>query len=295
MSGSRQSNFREGDRSEYLAVYFLSALGLVASVPRQEDIGFDLVCSIADNDVGRLTFNSQYLVSVKSLSSPCIDLQPSPSEDGKLSHIRWLFRLELPLLLAVVDKSKEELRLYSTLPAYFVYYSHPDCGALTLIPRITDEDRSDVGRPKMGRAVRSLPGRYHYLVDLGHPVVRGTVRMLSNPNEVRHLKKNLRAAVSWGRIAALQAKLGVPFFFWFAKTQPKGSLADQVGFYVDTMPNAREALDFTYNRIWPTLSSLAMLYKATNERENLEATLRLMRLAPQGVIPQQIWDHVSQT
>lgn len=39
-TGTRFHNFREGDRSEYLAVYLLSRLGLVTQVPRQEDIGF---------------------------------------------------------------------------------------------------------------------------------------------------------------------------------------------------------------------------------------------------------------
>jgi hypothetical protein len=44
MSGVRLYNRLQGDRSEYLAVYILSALGLVTQAPRQEDIGFDLVC-----------------------------------------------------------------------------------------------------------------------------------------------------------------------------------------------------------------------------------------------------------
>lgn len=64
MSGARLFSFREGDRSEYLAQYLLSGLGLVTPVPRQEDIGFDFVCSIADEQVGVLTFNQQYLVSI---------------------------------------------------------------------------------------------------------------------------------------------------------------------------------------------------------------------------------------
>lgn len=132
MSGSRFHNFREGDRSEYLAVFFFSALGLVTTIPRQEDIGFDLVCSIADQEVGRLTFNHQYLVSVKSLSTPDIELLPAKSDEElektkteeSFAHIAWLFRNELTLLLAVVDGLEYRLPL---CPRVNSLLRHGDC------------------------------------------------------------------------------------------------------------------------------------------------------------------------
>src|SRR5882672_5134928 len=48
MSGVRLYNRRQCETSEYLADHILSALGLVTQVPRQEDIGFDLVCNLAE-------------------------------------------------------------------------------------------------------------------------------------------------------------------------------------------------------------------------------------------------------
>lgn len=60
-TGTRFYNWREGDRSEYLAVYLLSALGLVTQVPRQEDIGFDLVCNLAEQESGIQSFRHHYL------------------------------------------------------------------------------------------------------------------------------------------------------------------------------------------------------------------------------------------
>ena len=44
MVGTLLDSFRGGTRSEYLAHYLLSTLGVVVQVPRQEDIGADFHC-----------------------------------------------------------------------------------------------------------------------------------------------------------------------------------------------------------------------------------------------------------
>lgn len=290
---TRYFNFREGDRSEYLATYFFSAVGLVTPVPRQEDIGFDLVCSIADQETGRLTFNYQYLLSVKSLSTPNIDLKPAKSEDGSLPHIAWLFRQELPLLLAVVDKEGQEVRVYSTLPIWFLYFENRDCGSVSLVPRTTDEQWGDVGRLVKGDELDNLKGSFHYTVDLGHPIVRATIADLANVEKLRSIKKSMRAAVNYGRISALQVQLGVPYFYWFAKTQPDGSLPTPA-FYAQEVPDVKEAQDYVYSRIAPTLISLAMLYKTKKDAVNLEAVAKLLAAVPHGVIPDVVRAHISE-
>ena len=126
-TGTRHPDFRQGDRSEYLAVYILSALGLVTQVPRQEDIGFDLVCNLSERNqyADLLSFRYHYAVSVKSASKPKAVLAPPKSMESDKNysgHFDWLFNLELPLMLAVVNKNKQTLSLYSTLPAWFLYY-----------------------------------------------------------------------------------------------------------------------------------------------------------------------------
>lgn len=290
---TRYFNFREGDRSEYLATYFFSAVGLVTPVPRQEDIGFDMVCSIADQETGRLTFNYQYLLSVKSLSTPNINLTPAKSEDGTLPHIAWLFRQELPLLLAVIDKEGQEVRVYSTLPIWFLYFENQDCGSVTLAPRISDELGEDIRRPVKGDELDNPPGRFHYTVDLGHPIARATVSDLANADKLRAIKKSLRVAVNYGRISALQVQLGVPYFYWFAKTQPDGSLPTPA-FYAQEVPDVKEAQDYVYSRIAPTLISLAMLYKTKNDADNLKAVARLLASVPQTSIPNIVLDHIPE-
>lgn len=293
MSGTRYFNFREGDRSEYLATYFFSAVGLVTPVPRQEDIGFDLVCSIADQETGRLTFNHQYVLSVKSLSTPNIDLEPSKSEDGTLPHIAWLFRQELPMLLAVVDKATQEVMVYSTLPIWFIYFESPDCGSLSLVPRTSDNGSVDVGRPVKGDELDALPGRFHYTVDLGYPILRAAVADIVIAEKLRDIKKRLRTAVYYGRLAALQVQLGTPYFYWFAKTHFDGS-APTPAFFANQVPDVKEAQDAIYSRIAPTLISLAMLYKSNSDTEKLDAVVRLLKSVPDDAIPTPVKEHLPE-
>jgi len=80
MSGVRLHNPRQGDRSEYLAVYMLSALGLVTQVPRQEDIGIDLICNLAEQESGIVGFRHHFAVSVKSASTPRAVFVPADSK-----------------------------------------------------------------------------------------------------------------------------------------------------------------------------------------------------------------------
>ena len=68
MPGSIWFPFRQGDRSEYLALYILSSLGISVYVPRTEDIGADFYCSLAKRDGNRVTFQLPFIVQVKSSS-----------------------------------------------------------------------------------------------------------------------------------------------------------------------------------------------------------------------------------
>jgi hypothetical protein len=293
MSGTRYFNFREGDRSEYLATYFFSAIGLVTPVPRQEDIGFDLVCSIADQEVGRLTFNEQFIVSVKSLGTPDIVLEPAKSEDGSLPHIHWLFLQELPLLLAVVDKKSQDIRVYSTLPIWFIYFENHDCGALTLKPRLDTTHLNDVGRPTKGLELEELPGRFHYTVDLGHPILHANVSDLTDRQAVIRIKNRLRGAVHFGRLSILQIKLGVPYFYWFAKTHPDET-PPTPAFYAQEFPAVQEAQDAVFGMIAPTLISLSMLFKTTGDQEKLNAALQLLALVPANRIPEPVHERLPE-
>lgn len=291
MSGTRLFSYREGDRSEYLAVYLLSGLGLVTQVPRQEDIGFDLVCSIADQEHGVLTFDYNYLVSVKSVSYPDIELCPPKTGAEDLPHIGWLFKQDSPLFLGVVDKEKTEINLYSTLPVWFIHYENKDCGELILKPRADPMDPSDVGKPKKERELAVLPGRFAYTVDLGHPVVRLHIKDLKDKERLRCIKDQLRECICYARLARMHADLGVPHFYWFARTHPDGSRPTPA-FYYDKVSVAPAAEGEVFAQIAPTLIALAMRYQITDDKSKLESVRTLLREVPQEHVPELIRKHL---
>src|SRR4030067_3640484 len=106
MPGSLWFPFRQGNRSEYLALYILSALGVVVKVPKEEDIGADFHCSLAHMEGKRMTFHSPFLVQTKSISESKISYG-GPDEKGcwKKEEVNWLFGQELPLLIGLLDQS----------------------------------------------------------------------------------------------------------------------------------------------------------------------------------------------
>jgi hypothetical protein len=57
-------SYRQGDRSEYLAQYMLSAFGLAVKVPREEDIGVDFYCNLAKHVGKKITYFEPYNVQV---------------------------------------------------------------------------------------------------------------------------------------------------------------------------------------------------------------------------------------
>src|SRR3990172_8416584 len=153
MSGVRLFSFREGDRSEYLASFLLSALGLVTGVERQEDIGFDFYCSLADREDATLTFGYPFLVQIKSAGSPVFELLPKPGYTHEPNivprHLAWLPRQDLPVYLGVIDRRKFSLQLFSLAPFWFIYFGDPecaDCGGIRFVPRLVLGNTTQVGK-----------------------------------------------------------------------------------------------------------------------------------------------------
>jgi hypothetical protein len=298
--GTRLHNFREGDRSEYLAVYLLSAFGLVTQVPRQEDIGFDLICNLADKESGNLSFRQHYAVSVKSASTPSIVLDPPESkvkEADYTSHFDWLFHLELPLMLAVVDKEQQSLSLYSTLPSWFVFYEHRhECGVIELVPRMKAGDTNpDVGHPKDLGSVTTAAGRKHFEVDLGHPIVVVSAPDIHDKALLKKKKESLRKAVELGAQTARFAQMNTPFFWWFNVTRPGGYIFGDtnpdgynggVAWWIGTSGDP-QLLAQMMAGLAPGLMSAALLFKTNNRIDLLQSLSAALRLLPaNSVFPQ---------
>ena len=299
MSGVRAYTWRQGDRSEYLAVYVLSALGLVTQVPRQEDIGFDLICNISDEVGGLLTFRNHYAVTVKSIAEePRVTLKPprSKKDDPKYEdHFMWMFNLELPLMLAMVDRDKQTVALYSTLPAWFLLYVYRhECGVIELIPDVSGTaDAIGVGRPQDGGIAEGTGGRKKWEVHLGHPIaVIGPDDLLDKSKLVK-IKAQLKTALDYGAYNARNALAGAPVMYWPLET----TSADGVRKWgVLVQPEGID--DAKYHQLMlgltPGLMSAAFLYKMTNRPKELDDMKAVMQLLPIEAVPAELKGHLPE-
>jgi hypothetical protein len=296
MSGTRNANFREGDRSELLAQYYLSKLGLCSPIPRQEDIGLDFSCSIADQETGALSFGFPYLVSVKSRSSPNIVLAPSNTTIGNngTEHVAWLFRQNLPIMLAVVDKETDAVSLFSTIPIWFLYHRDlSSIGTLTLAPRFDASRTHDVGRPSRSEELSTWRGHYDFVVDLGFPVAILTDVSRQSQADIQRMKESLRQAVWVAELNTLHARLRIPHFYWFNHTTPDASRFT-TAFWYEPIPPSVEARLHTMSALAPSLISMAMHYSQVEDTEALRACVTLLGHAPPGAIPAEVTQHVPE-
>ena len=111
--GSYAPNPHEGGRSEYYALLAFSSLGASVPVPRQEDSGLDLYCTLTEGDNKRSWAYAYYVVQVKSDEKPW-DLNHERSVEA-------LVQVPLPLFLCIVKKREQRLRVYHTSPRFYVW------------------------------------------------------------------------------------------------------------------------------------------------------------------------------
>jgi hypothetical protein len=293
-TGARHPDFRQGDRSEYLAVYILSALGLVTQVPRQEDIGFDLICNLAEKNAHAdlLSFRYHYAVSVKSASKPKIILAPPKSMETHQhysAHFDWLFNFELPLMLGVVNKNKQTLSLYSTLPAWFLYYlNRPEIGVIELVPRMrAGGPNPGVDKPKRVGPDVKAGNRIRFQVDLGFPIAVITVADLQKKDLLEEKKRTIQLAIELGAASARFAQAHTPYFWWINKTQPTGGVLD-FAWFVQNAPIDPAKLGQMMAGLAPGLMSAALLFKQAGRLDLLKSLRDAMRLLPGGSVPPEV-------
>lgn len=293
MSGVRSYSFREGDRSEYLAQFLLSAIGLCTPIPRQEDIGFDFSCSIADQEEGQISFGSPFLVTVKSISHPNIECLP-PKKPKDQKHVEWLFKQDMPLFLGIVDKEAVSIRLYSLVPLYFLFYEGGlELGSLSIRPRLNPTQDAHVGRPTRGEALPSFPGKFHFDVDVGHPIAIITLDKIKDAEKLRRIKTELRAAALYARRNVVHQQLGIPHFYWFAVTTPDGSKF-QPAFYYLSVPNDEQRNKEIMEALAPSLVSFAMHYKEIGNATKLAAVRELLGILPKDLFSDVIREHLPE-
>jgi len=99
MPGKRSTNFRKGDRAEGFGIQAFRSFAAVAPVPREEDIGIDVICTLLRPEGALQYAEDSFFVQIKAASVSDITY-----EDNDYT---WLCDLLLPIFIARVNLNNQ--------------------------------------------------------------------------------------------------------------------------------------------------------------------------------------------
>lgn len=115
MGGRLAANFRRANLAEGLAIQMFRPFAAVAPVPREEDHGVDLICTLLKKHGNVLSAENSFLVQVKTSSAANFGFHGE--------GVDWLKQLKLPYFPVIFDLEAATLRLYSLDKWRFVIFS----------------------------------------------------------------------------------------------------------------------------------------------------------------------------
>lgn len=188
MPARRGKNFRSGDLAEQLGLYLLQSVALVAPVPRTEDIGIDVVCTlISEYDQYSYLAEDSFYVQIKSGSVREIEY----SDIG----VQWLTNLKLPLFVAVVDKAETKVSIYTCKRLYDAIALKKDRKEIKLILAenkkenifdLVDEEQTDIflGPPIVEWKLSNLMNEETKIKTLFFNVMKEHIRIIHEAMEL---------------------------------------------------------------------------------------------------------------
>ena len=123
-------------------------------VPRQEDSGTDLYCTLTEGDSRNAWTDAYYAVQIKSDEKPLVFDQER--------SVKAFVQFPLPLFLCIVKKKEQRLWVYHTSPRFYVWAHPPYPAQLELLP----------GKPGAGVCTQWDDGRKF---DLSAPILEFSV------------------------------------------------------------------------------------------------------------------------
>lgn len=191
MPARRGKNFRSGDLVEQLGVYLLQSVSLVAPVPRTEDVGVDVVCTLISeyNQYSYLAEDSFY-VQIKSDSVKEIEYSDI--------EVQWLTNLKLPLFIAVVEKAETKVSMYTCKRLYDAIALKKDRKTIRLILEenqednifdLVDEEQTDIylGLPVVEWKISDLMNEEDKTKTLFYNVVKEHIRIIHEAMELYNI------------------------------------------------------------------------------------------------------------
>lgn len=281
----RHNNFRQGDRSELLADYLLSGIGITTPIRRQDDTGFDFYCSISDQEKGVLTFGFPYIIQIKSKTSNNIITYGTENQKEWASHqVEWLFRNELPLLFGLVDKATQSIEIYDCSSFYFSRINSKLPALIQFIPRAGD-DIQDIRRPEE----KDIPNWSRddsigksYKVDIGNPIITLCNNDFDDNETIKSKKKLLREAISIQSITINFSKLKLPYLNWIVNNTTNISLTGGWAFYIIKDSTGTR---FVCNNNAEALISIGIHSIVEQNEELISSIKKLLSIISQEKIP----------
>jgi len=217
MPGSLGYAWHESNRGEYLAQYFLAALGVSAPVIRQEDIGVDFFCSLAKEEDRKLTFHSPYMVQHGAVDAKQFVYGGYDGGKWRKDEIEWLFSQELPLFVCVTDRVKGHFNLYSTSAMWLVRHQFGTVTSIVLCPDANHDPLKESKRDKIGKGADG--DGYEYHVPLGKPIVSVSIADLDKATRASAIA-SLKSAINLEQMNITLRRLGVHVASWFPDIKP---------------------------------------------------------------------------
>ncbi len=283
MSGILLRNFHEGNRSEYLANYLLSGIGISTPVPRQDDTGFDFYCQLADQEKGALTFGYPYVIQIKSDDKSIIHGN-SDVDKWKSEQLEWIYRLKLPLLFGIVDKQKMEMKIFNCSPVRFIFLENPNASIIEFKHR-SEETENEIGRPekiKIDGWPENVKGDgFRYIVDLGNPIITLKNEDVYNEEVIIRKKAILRNVIAMEQLNNIYRSLNLPHFHWALKIKTNGDIKSG---WIYLTSNKEDVIKNHFKALGPGLISLALNLFTCGQTELIKNLKPLMKEIPENYI-----------
>jgi hypothetical protein len=175
-TGSVAINLRGGTQSEILAQALFAMIGTAVLVPRQDDYGVDLLCTLLSEREGQRSWPiAYYAVQVKSDADPWV----FPSRRS----VEWVVSYPAALLLCVVNKAERIISIYHTLARFAAATARELPETLAMRPEGRGDDFTG--------AYGYNPETDEYL--LGPPIVQLTVAELVDQDSIQRMRAVLQA------------------------------------------------------------------------------------------------------
>lgn len=287
---SRLYNYRQGDRSELLADFLLSGIGITTPIRRQDDVGYDFYCSISDQEKGTLTFGSPYIIQIKSKGkdNSIIFGNDTPS-DWAYHQVEWLFRNELPLFFGIVDKKTQSIAIHDCSSFGYAKMLNSMWPAKVIFePRSDIHVTRDIDKPTETPIEKwdndGSNGKI-YKVDIGHPIITLNNEDFDDDMLIKNKKNLLRQAILIQSQSLLFYKMKLGYLNWIVNNTPNETILPGWAFITSENP---EDTKNTINKNAVAIISIGLHAKSHKKSEIVNAIKVISGYFHDDTVPFQI-------